>query len=79
MHIKDDAPLMIVDSGAQISCANNTRIIETESFTTTDADNAITIQGIVAAVNLRIEGAGSLKYNLDEIRVVYAPDASDNI
>ena len=83
MHLKDDATarksLMIVDSGAQISCVNNISIIDPESFTTIDEKNPITIQGIVEAVNLRIDGAGSLKYPLDEIRVVYAPDASDNI
>jgi hypothetical protein len=65
---------MIVDSGAQISCTNCTTTIDPESFTTIDTKNPITIQGIVAAANLRIEGAGSPKYPLDEIRVLYAPD-----
>ena len=71
--------LMIVDTGAQISCTNDLRTIRPDSYTRFDDTNAVTIEGIVEAANLKVEGAGLLYFPLDDIRILFAPEAADNV
>ena len=70
--------LMILDTGAQISCTNDLGSIKPDTYTRFH-DDAVTIEGIVDAANLKVEGAGLLYFPLDNIRVLFAPEAADNI
>ena len=75
-NVDTSMPYAIVDSGATVSVTPSRELIR--EFLTI-RDSAVNIEGIVASADLKITGAGRFTNTLTDIKVLYAPGASETI